>query len=164
MKNYKKVLISLVLVLVGGFFLFKVGSGFVHTISRETQELSSNKIGFNPFGDNTLQRNLEDEDYQEYIHKMAHQKIKANQKWGFYRVTEERVEWLHEAIQEPHYSVKHAEVYEEILDRWIEGDFSQADEDHNAVWELQGGTVGIAYGLLSEEEEEEFLENANKRW
>ncbi|WP_408640759.1 DUF6241 domain-containing protein [Salipaludibacillus keqinensis] len=46
-----------------------------------------------------------------------------------------------------------------MLERWEEGDFSQADDDHNAIWRLQGGTKGYAEGLLTEEEEKQYIEN-----
>jgi hypothetical protein len=46
----------------------------------------------------------------------------------------------------------------DILNRWAEGDFSRADKDHNAIWNVQGGTIGEATGVMSPEEEQQYLE------
>ena len=45
-----------------------------------------------------------------------------------------------------------------IVTKWENGDFSEADEDHNYIWKLQKGTLGKARGLLSKEEELLFIE------
>ncbi|MFV8828220.1 DUF6241 domain-containing protein [Alkalihalobacterium sp. APHAB7] len=42
--------------------------------------------------------------------------------------------------------------------RSTKGDFSQAVYDHNVIWEIQGGTVGKATRLLTEEEEREYIQ------
>lgn len=121
-------------------------------------ELSQDKTGNNPFGDDVTQEELTDEHFQEYIHGMSHQKVRAEEKWSFYELTPERVEWLHEALEVA--DVEHKDVYQTILSKWVEGDFSTAYKDHNAIWELQGGTIGKATGLLSAEEEQAYLESA----
>ncbi len=95
---------------------------------------------------------------QNYIHWMSHQKVSAKQKWGAMLVTEERVERLLEVALENEQNYQHSNVYIDILSRWQKGDFSKADLDHNAIWELQGGTIGKATGLLTEEEELAYIE------
>lgn len=93
---------------------------------------------------------------QQVIHEMSHQKIKASEKWGAIKITQDRIEVLLNYVQEQDF--EHKELYVDILGRWREGDFSRAHKDHNAIWELQGGTVGKATGLLSKEEEAAFIE------
>lgn len=103
------------------------------------------------------------EDMKEYavqdaIHFMSHQKVKANEKWGSLQLTEERVDRLIDIIEKNQGKYKHAQLYLDILYRWKDGDFTKADEDHNAIWDLKGGTIGKATGVLSPEEEERYIE------
>ena len=46
-----------------------------------------------------------------------------------------------------------------IITKWEKEDFSTVAEDHNSLWELQDGTIGKAYGTMTEEEELEFIKN-----
>ncbi|AQY55047.1 hypothetical protein [Geobacillus phage TP-84] len=96
---------------------------------------------------------------QNAIHKMSHQKVLADVKWGAIKITKKRLETLSMIIDQNKDHLEHYDLYRDILDRWMEGDFSRADEDHNAIWELQGGTIGKAYGLQTKEEEQEFIKN-----
>lgn len=137
----------------------------VETNARETasgniskEELEDFKEqGLNPFGESIEQEELTDKHYQEYIHGMSHQKVRANEKWGFYKITKDRIEWLIEGLDKV--DLTHEETYETILSKWQKGDFSTADDDHNAIWTLQGGTIGKATGILTPEEEQEYLNN-----
>ncbi|CEG25952.1 DUF6241 domain-containing protein [Bacillus sp. B-jedd] len=95
---------------------------------------------------------------QDAIHFMSHQKVKANEKWGSLQLTEERVDRLIDIIEKNKGEYKHDQLYLDILYRWKEGDFSKADEDHNAIWDLKGGTIGKATGVLSPQEEERYIE------
>ena len=69
------------------------------------------------------------------------------------------MDWLLQMVKEGNY--EHEEVYVEILTKWQKGNFSSADLDHNRVWTLLNGNVGKAYGVMSEEEEKEYLQNPN---
>mgnify|MGYP001474534966 CR=1 FL=1 len=163
-------LIAVGVVFIGGigtylFLEFQKGTEDLQKQKEEVEEevkkpveLSKDKTGSNPFGDDVTQEEMTDEHFQEYIHGMSHQKVRAEKKWSFYELTQERVKWLHEALEVA--NVEHKDVYQTILDKWVKGDFSTAYKDHNAVWELQGGTVGKATGLLSAEEEQAYLESA----
>ncbi len=133
--------------------------------SEETQqvtELSEEKFenseaeNLNPFGDSTPQQQLTDKDYQNYIHQMSHQKVEAEEKWGFYLITDERIEWLLQGLDKVELG-ENESTYQAILERWQAGDFSQVDEDHNAIWRMQGGTIGKATGILSESAEKAFI-------
>lgn len=93
---------------------------------------------------------------QHAIHIMSHQKIKADRKWGFLQITPQRIDRLIEVVEANSY--QYEATYLSILYAWKEGDFSRVDQDHNAIWKLQGGTIGEATGVLSLQEEIEFLE------
>ncbi len=43
------------------------------------------------------------------------------------------------------------------LERWEKGDFSQTVEEHNFLWEIQGGDTGKATERLSPEEEKKYV-------
>lgn len=113
----------------------------------------------NPFGDHLNDDALSDEDFLKYIHGMSHQKVKADEKWSFYEITDERIEWLWNALDKSDSNLgKEKDIYRDILERWSNGNFSQVDKDHNEVWQMQGGNVGEATGILNEEEEQEVIE------
>ncbi|WP_080844532.1 DUF6241 domain-containing protein [Cytobacillus gottheilii] len=93
---------------------------------------------------------------QNAIHGMSHQKTRAEDKWGFIPLTAERVNRLKAVVEANEYEEKG--LYLDILNRWANNDFSRVDHDHNAIWDLQGGTIGKATGILSVEEEKAFIE------
>ncbi|RIW36071.1 hypothetical protein D3H55_06325 [Bacillus salacetis] len=109
----------------------------------------------NPFGEPFISP-INEGVMQQYIHAMSHQKVQAKKKWSFYKMTEERILYLLGELDKGDY--KHEQEYREILVKWQEGDFSEADHDHNEIWSLQNGSVGRAEGLLSTEEEEAYLQ------
>lgn len=111
----------------------------------------------NPFGDSIQQQELDDENFINYIHKMSHQKVSADEKWGFYQITDERVKWLFNGLDKTKQTLKHSELYRSILKRWTDGDFSNVVNDHNDLWQIQGGSIGKAEGKLSKEQEEAYI-------
>lgn len=117
----------------------------------------------NPFDEYIKQKDLANDDLNHYIHSMSHQKVEAEEKWVFYEITDERIEWLLDGIDKTENDLgAQKEIYRGILERWSEDDFSQVDEDHNVIWDLEGGEVGEATGILSEEEEEAYIEENGK--
>ncbi|WP_117161077.1 DUF6241 domain-containing protein [Paraliobacillus sp. X-1268] len=178
MKIFGWTISILIVLLIGvvGYFGFIVYQDFANeddeTVeevadSEETQEVTElseekfeNNEGseLNPFGDSVTQEQLDDEDYQEYIHQMSHQKVIADEKWGFYLITDERINWLIEGLDQVELGETES-IYGAILKRWANADFSQVDQDHNTIWRLQGGTIGKATGVMSESEEEAFINN-----
>lgn len=96
------------------------------------------------------------------IHAMSHQKVEADEKWGFLPLTTERVTRLLDVIDTNKKDYKNASLYMEILSRWSKNDFSQIDHDHNQIWKTQDGTIGRATGILSYEEEVEYIEKYYK--
>lgn len=97
-------------------------------------------------------------DVMNTIHYMSHQKVEASQKWGALRITKENVLLLDQVIEEHKEDLIAYSVYRDILDRWIAGDFSQAVDDHNDIWEMQDGSIGKATGLMDPEEEKEYID------
>ncbi|WP_455675578.1 DUF6241 domain-containing protein [Pradoshia sp.] len=93
----------------------------------------------------------------EILHKMTHQKVKAKDKWGAIPMTKENVLAAKEQISQ--LNIKDKTELLEILDRWEKEDFSQIDEDHNYFWKNQAGTIGKAYGIMTEEEEKAFIKS-----
>jgi hypothetical protein len=113
----------------------------------------------NPFGER-VKTPLSEKHIQQYIHAMSHQKIEAVEKWSFFRITEERIDFLLEQLEVNNY--KNGNLYREILISWKEGDFSEAASQHNTIWDLQDGSIGKATGNLSPKAEEAYLQKQNK--
>lgn len=117
----------------------------------------------NPFGYAVSQEELKDVHFRRYIHGMTHQKIIAdddNAKWrGYFKITDERIQWLLEGLDKTKKELENEKEYRDILERWAKGDFSRVDDDHNIVWELQGGNYGKAIGIMTPEQEKRFIEN-----
>ncbi|CDQ20420.1 hypothetical protein SAMN05192559_105317 [Halobacillus karajensis] len=132
--------------------------GVTGTVSSEELERYEEE-GKNPFGGQTTGPELTDKEYQEYIHGMAHQKVKADEKWTFFQIHPLRISWLLEHLETN--DLRHKHVYKQILTQWAEGDYSNAVDDHNAIWEIQRGTIGKAKRLLTSEEEEEYIKENN---
>ncbi|RDW16029.1 hypothetical protein CWR48_17735 [Oceanobacillus arenosus] len=113
--------------------------------------------GLNPFGQKTGMTELTTDFYNEYIHGMSHQKVRAEKKWGYYEIHPDRVKWLLEGLDVV--EIANETTYRDILERWDKGDFSRVDQDHNAIWQIQNGTVGKATGILSPGEEQEYIDS-----
>ena len=162
----KKISIFCILILIlgiGTLVIFNQKSEETVETEKEIEEPisyeSDSEDYVNPFGYTVGKERLEDVHFLNYIHKMSHQKVEAEDKWDYFRITDERIEWLYDALVQTQEDLEHESFYRDILDRWIVGDFSRVDKDHNAVWEIQGGTYGEATGILSTEEEKEFIES-----
>lgn len=132
----------------------------VTELSEEKFENAEHDEDLNPFGDPQDIKSVSESQVQDYIHQMSHQKVKASEKWGFYRITDERIKWLIEAVDANDY--EHGEQYMHILMAWNKGAFDRADKHHNIIWEMQGGTIGKATGVMSLDEEEAYLESARE--
>ncbi|WP_424236919.1 DUF6241 domain-containing protein [Bhargavaea ginsengi] len=104
--------------------------------------------------------NSPEEKILEIMHQMTHQKIAADQKWGAIPMTTRNIEQI-ESIVSSSKKIRSPQAKKQLIQmiaKWENGDFSEADEDHNYIWKLQKGTLGKARGLLSKEEELLFIE------
>lgn len=93
------------------------------------------------------------------VHGMTHQKVLAEQKWGSSEITKDKVVKLYEIVKNKNF--KNAEIRSmllEILEPWTRGDFSNAVEDHNRIWNYKEGNVGEAERLLTPVEEQKYIE------
>lgn len=81
----------------------------------------------------------------QLIHEMANTKVIAEEKYASIDITPERVEALIKAVNRSNWDDKARLL--EMLNRWKNGDFSQAVEEHNYVWAKLGGEVGKATKL-----------------
>ncbi|RSK33706.1 DUF6241 domain-containing protein [Bhargavaea beijingensis] len=94
------------------------------------------------------------------MHQMTHQKIVATDKWGAIPMTTGNIGEI-DSIIAGSKKIRSPEVKNQLLQiiaKWENGDFSEADKDHNYIWKLQKGNLGKARGLLSKEEELLFIE------
>lgn len=95
------------------------------------------------------------------IHTMSHQKVETDGKWGHEQITQAKIDRLLAIAKKNVNGYVYQEFYIEILERWSKGDFSHSVEDHNFVWEREGGTAdsgGKATRLFTAEEEKEYVE------
>lgn len=99
-----------------------------------------------------------DDEIAVIIHKMSHQKVEADEKWGAIRITEDRLKALSDQIEVEKDNLANYDLFRSIVDSWMDGDFSRVDEQHNDVWNMQGGTIGKATGILTKQEENEFID------
>lgn len=90
------------------------------------------------------------------MHKMTHQKVLAREKWGAIEMTPENIKIVKEHVLANHF--KSEKFFLEILSRWEAGDFTKVDKDHNDLWEAQDGNIGEAKGIMTEEQEQMFIE------
>ena len=97
-----------------------------------------------------------DEKVQIALHEMAHQKVKADQKWGYIFITQERIESLLEIVKSN--DLSHTNTYVDILERWKQGKYEKVDRDHNTIWKLQSGNLGEGKGVMSQAEQKELVD------
>ncbi len=134
----------------------------VGRVDNKVLDEENENVYVNPFHEKYTQEELTDRHYQDYIHKMSHQKVIADTKWGFYEITDERIDWLLESLEITYDALNDGKIYRDILTKWKNDDFSRVDQDHNAIWHLQGGSIGEATGILSTEEEKEYIANTRE--
>lgn len=101
---------------------------------------------------------MEETQVQTYLHHMTHQKVKADKKWGAVEMTPQNIGDLLVIVNANAKLYEHGQYYQTVLKEWQTGDFSNSVEVHNFIWNLQGGTVGRATGLLDEQEEQAYVE------
>ncbi len=167
-KAHKWISLIMILLLIcgaaGGVYFFKAGTAAHAEIPIKMngskvvvkQKDGTAKELVNPFGDS---KKPNEETVQKYIHGMSHEKVKANEKWTLYKITDKRIDYLLQVVKA--YPYVHKQLYLDILSRWKKGDFSHAVEDHNAIWRLEGGNIGKAVKLLTPSEEKADLASKN---
>ncbi|TWT24235.1 DUF6241 domain-containing protein [Planomicrobium sp. CPCC 101110] len=117
----------------------------------EVEEVSKEPIEGGNKGD------MDEKRIQKYLHLMTHQKVEAKEKWGAVEMTPENIENLLTIVESNQGRYENAAYYIEVLTQWQKGDFANAVEVHNYIWQLNGGTVGRATGLLDAAEEQIYI-------
>ncbi|MDF2904088.1 MAG: hypothetical protein K0S25_1726, partial [Bacillus sp. (in: firmicutes)] len=149
--------IIIVAVIFGYFYLSKE----TVTVSKATSSNGENEIQVHE-DENTIENefpmDMTELDVQTAIHMMSHQKVLADQKWGAIPLTSERVTRLIQVVDANSGEYENEDIYWEILSEWNKGFFVNIVYAHNAIWDLQDGTVGEAYGIASPEEEMEYIQ------
>lgn len=92
----------------------------------------------------------------EILHKMTHQKVRAQKKWGFIQMTEVNLIAVKEVLEENPILNENINMLE-MVNTWLNNEFSNIVADHNSLWGEKEGTVGKAYGRLSQAEEEALV-------
>ncbi|MEW9502221.1 DUF6241 domain-containing protein [Jeotgalibacillus marinus] len=172
--TFKVILLSVLIIVLGIGVLFltvknrtvsetELPQHIADIVAQTDDKTLQNNIEVINFGvdDTVIKDEVTDDVVQNVIHGMSHQKVDAEEKWASMNIlmTEKRIEVLREQVRENEDHLTHYDLYMDILDRWGIGDFSQADYDHNLIWDLQGGIVGEAEGLLSEKAEYNYILN-----
>ncbi|MEY8731038.1 DUF6241 domain-containing protein [Peribacillus frigoritolerans] len=92
----------------------------------------------------------------DVMHKMTHQKVRSQDKWGAIPMSPKIIEEVYKIVDSSDF--QHRDRLLSIAARWRDFDFSTIVQDHNFFWEDKAGTVGKAHGTLSRSEEVEFIE------
>ncbi|MEV5112953.1 DUF6241 domain-containing protein [Peribacillus frigoritolerans] len=92
----------------------------------------------------------------DVMHKMTHQKVRSQDKWGSIPMSPKIIEEVYKIVDSSDF--QHRDRLLSIAARWRDFDFSTIVQDHNFFWEDKAGTVGKAHGTLSRAEEVEFIE------
>ncbi|MEP9409241.1 DUF6241 domain-containing protein [Peribacillus frigoritolerans] len=92
----------------------------------------------------------------DVMHKMTHQKVRSQDKWGAIPMSPKIIEEVYKIVDSSGF--QHRDRLLSIAARWRDFDFSTIVQDHNFFWEYKAGTVGKAHGTLSRAEEVEFIE------
>ncbi|AZB43150.1 hypothetical protein CEF21_13020 [Bacillus sp. FJAT-42376] len=132
---------------------------YINRASVQTDEHAQAALGgmSDPSAYFSASRQWDDEAFQEIIHFMLHQKVKAKEKWGAVKITDDRIQKLDALLKQHRPRLENSDIYEKILSSWEREDFSDAVKDHNTIWALQDGTVGKATRLLTPEEEKAYI-------
>lgn len=153
-------MLSLMAILVwkGAFSFDKIQNKIAEQIKKNAEMRNAsyeNQTSENVSGEE-FSDDMSEGEVQQAIHNMSHQKVKADRKWGALEITPQHINRLIEIVKNNDF--ENADLYLEILNSWKEGDFSNIVDDHNAIWELQDGTVGEATGVLSPKEEKQYID------
>lgn len=105
-----------------------------------------------------VEADMDEERVQIYLHQMTHQKIVATEKRGAVEMSADNIDNMLKIVRANSAAYEHSAFYEETLTAWQQGDFSNAVAVHNTIWNWHKGTVGKATGLMSQAQEEAFVE------
>ncbi|PRS26900.1 hypothetical protein C6W19_24195 [Bacillus sp. RJGP41] len=96
------------------------------------------------------------EDVMKTMHSMTHQKVVSEEKWYNLEMNSENINALYNFIDDSEIIDYKSELLR-IVGKWKEGNFDDIVEEHNYLWGEQNGNVGKATGVLTPEEEAQFV-------
>ena len=140
-KKIREVLVVLLVVIFSG--------SAVYAAFETTQQNGAEILRFSD-------SHLEEHEILEAMNYMTHQKIKADDKWGYVLMDERNIETVKNGISNSDSDNK--EILNSIIEKWENDDFSKVDQDHNIILDLQNGTIGKAYDILTPEQEQEIID------
>lgn len=157
----------LALLAVGGFLLIQNGSSseeetrtpIIRTTGKSAPQPANGDAPQEEFagssgGSVSLSDTMSNYDVQLYLHEMTHNKVYADIKFGSRPLTGESIARLVEIVEKNSYPDE--KFFLETLDAWQEGNFSNAVEVHNTIWNWHSGTVGKATRLMTPAEEQNY--------
>ena len=97
------------------------------------------------------------EDVMKTMHSMTHQKVISEEKWYNLEMAPENISAVYEFIKDSDIGFTLKRELLKIAGNWKEGNFDNIVEDHNYLWGAQNGNVGKATGVLTPEQEAEFV-------
>lgn len=154
---------------VGGFLLIQKGSSseeetripIISATGKSAPQQANGDVPQEEFAGSSNRRailsdGMSNYDVQLYIHEMTHNKVYADIKFGSRPLTGESIARLIEIVEKNSYSDE--KFFLETLDAWQDGNFSNAVEVHNTIWNWHSGTVGKAERLMTPEEEQNYID------
>ncbi|MCY9139792.1 DUF6241 domain-containing protein [Peribacillus frigoritolerans] len=96
------------------------------------------------------------EDVMKTMHAMTHQKVVSEEKWYNYEMNSENINAVYDFINDSE-TIDYKSELLRIVGKWKEGNFDNIVEVHNYLWGEQNGNVGKATGVLTPEEEAQFV-------
>ena len=81
------------------------------------------------------------EKVSDNIHRMTHQKVRAEHKWGHLRITDERIDEMISLLEQ--YDVPDRTFLHEEMLNWKNGDYSNSVEIHNTLTQISDYSVRI---------------------
>lgn len=133
----------------------------ISAIAEELEQQDSNRVEAETVNTDEageqMANGMDEEELQIYLHQMTHQKVTADKKFGAVEMSEANIENLLKIVQANSGVYEHSDFYEETLNAWADGDFSNAVTVHNTIWKWHNGNVGRATGLMSPEQEAEYV-------
>jgi len=138
----------------------------IEEMLQDKQEIAEIKLAgeeeFKSMLDLEFKENDSEEKLIKIIHMMSHQKIEAANKWGGVPMTETTISQVKNFLNNHGTDFDHYDKYIEIINKWEKGNFEESVEDHNFVWELEGGINGYgeAFGLLDNFDESIYIKES----
>lgn len=154
-----------VLLAAGAYYFFlqnSSGAGEISKVADEIEEREGQEVAAEKPEAEEDEADMEEIRLQITLHQMTHQKIIADKKKGAIEMTPDNIDDLLTIVKANKDHYEHSDFYETTLTAWQQGDFSNAVHVHNTIWDWQGGTVGRATGLMSAEQEQDFVEENYK--